>query len=210
MNPRSTAPARRRTTEPPASIEILMIAHAGFGEAVAFVEQMADYANELKHGSAFPWIVSTGTEFEQALQAQCALMLPSAHGPGRGHELPIMGDGTPENKTDFSHLGHNSPFLFGATAGIFWDACYIARDWFRPELNRLSRPGVIHAAPAEKIRWEQSEPLVKKILKILLAPGSPPITPGSVAAAAVEAEKSGHADVAGLQHWPVPCAEDRS
>jgi|HubBroStandDraft_3_1064219.scaffolds.fasta_scaffold227171_2 hypothetical protein len=180
---------------------IHMIAFARRDEARAreFVEEMEQYANQLRPGIARTTIATTRYEFSQALRAVTALMLVSVHGPGSEFSEPVLGDGTPDNRLYLRHLSQRPGFLLGARAGIIWDACYAGQLTFLRELASLSEPGVVHIAPLKEIKLENSKPLTIEMLNALLAPGSPTITHTSVAAAAKAAAPS-----AGIKLWNGP------
>ena len=70
---------------------------------------------------------------------------------------------------------------------MIWDACYAGHPAFRQELARLSSPGVVHIGPLCEIEYDHSVHMTTTILDALLAPGSPPISPEAMAAAAKRA-----------------------
>lgn len=173
----------------PAGAVIHMIAFVGHVEACEFVDEMVKYVNLHGDGIACPTIVTTGDEFLWASRAQVPVMLVSAHGPVTETAELIIGDGT-GNRVCLGSLGWAEPFVFGARAGMVWDACYIGQPAFGSELARLSAPEVTHVAPADKIWWHQSVHMATTIFDTLLAPGSPPITAATFAAAAARTAAS--------------------
>jgi hypothetical protein len=166
-----------------------MIAFARYDEACKFVDKMMKYANRHRDDIAHRTLVTTGDQFTWAAEAQVDVMLVSAHGPGSKLDEPVLGDGN-GNRACLKSLGQTKPFAFGARAGIAWDACYTGQPAFRSELGRLSAPGIAHVAPTGMIRWRHSVHMARKIIDELLAPGSPPVTPASFAAAAAKAAAS--------------------
>ena len=157
---------------PPGTV-IHMIAFAGHDEACEFVDEMVKHVNQYGDGIAHPTIITTGDQFIQASQAQVPVMLVSAHGPASKTAEPVMGDGK-GNRACLRYLGRTEPFLFGARAGIVWDACYTGQPAFRSELARLSAPGVTHVAPADKIWRPHSVYMATTIFDALLAPTAHP------------------------------------
>ena len=73
---------------------------------------------------------------------------------------------------------------------MIWDACYAGRPEFRKEFARLSPPGVVHVGPLGEIEYDDSVHMAATIIDELLAPGAPPVTPASFAAAAAKAAVS--------------------
>jgi hypothetical protein len=173
----------------PVGTVIHMIAFAGHDEACEFVDKMAKYANRRGDRIACTTIVTTGEDFTWAAQAQVPVMLISAHGPASELHEPVIGDGK-GNRIRLRSLGQTEPFAFGARDGIAWDACYTGQPGFRSELPRLCAPGVAHVAPIRKIRWRNSVHMVRKVIAELVAPGCPPVTATSFAAAAAKATAS--------------------
>ena len=186
---------------PPGTV-IHMIAFAGHEEACEFLDEMVKHVNRHGDGIAHPTIVTTGDQFIRASQAQVPVMLVSAHGPGSETAEPVIGDGK-GNRACLRSLGRTEPFVFGARAGIVWDACYTGRPAFRSELARLSAPGAAHVAPVDKIWWPHSVYMARTIFDALLAPGGPPITPASFAAEAANTAAS-----SGIKLWHVPLTGD--
>jgi hypothetical protein len=188
---------------PEPAAQICMIAYASHDQAAAFVQQMAALADTLMPGSAYARVVTTKDVFLLALQTQAVLTVVSVHGPEEQEPAPVIGDGTDANRIGFRELGASS--LSGARAGIIWDACHLAREAFRTEFARLSRPDVVHIAPAGKIEWDDSVHLAETMLSILLASGSPPITPAAASAAAA---KTADSSAIGLEYWRAVQAQE--
>jgi hypothetical protein len=183
---------------PPDTV-IHMIAFAGHDEACKFVGLIVQRANRRSNGSACKTIVTTGSQFTWAAQAQVDVLLVSAHGPASEESRPVLGDAR-GNYACLTALGRQEPFCFGARAGIAWDACYSGQPTFRSELARLSAPGVVHIAPAGEIRWNQSMHMGKALVDELLAPGVTTVTAGEFAAAAARAAASSAIE---LWHGPL-------
>lgn len=196
--PQMPAPAGNGTPAPADGAQIRMIAYAGHEQAAAFVQQMAARANTLSPGSAYPQIVTARDAFLLALQARAALTVVSVHGPKKEEPAPFIGDGSDENRIDFRELGRTAPFLFGARAGMIWDACHLAREAFGTEFARLSRPGVIHIAPAGEIYWDDSVHMAETMLGVLLGSGGSPVTSAAAGAAAARAVDSSAIE---LRYW---------
>jgi hypothetical protein len=186
----------------PAGTAIHMIAFAEHCDAKRFVREMERHANQLRRGVARATIVATKDQFLRALRAETDLMLVSAHGPRAMQHEPVIGDGNEKNRVDLRDLGHVSPFVFGARAGIIWDACYTGcpKFGFVDEFARLSAAGVVHDAPVDEIKWDHSVHLATTILDELMAVAIPPIMPASFAAAAATAAASSQIE---LWHGPL-------
>lgn len=176
----------------PYGTAIRMIAYARHREACRFVSQMTAHIWPFMRSIAWPVIVTTTIvtneeQFKQELQAPAALTLVSAHGPARGTpaaRFSRIGDGTRQNRIEFGKLSRNDFAGFGARAGMIWDACYAGQPQFRQGIAPLSLPDVVHIGPSGEIEYDDSVHMATTILHALLAPGSPPITPDAVAAAA--------------------------
>jgi hypothetical protein len=179
-----------------------MIAFAEHLDAKRFVRKMKRHADQRRRGVAHTTIVKSRDQFLRALQAEADLMLVSAHGPRATLREPVIGDGNPENRVDLRDLGWVNPFRLGARAGIIWDACYTGSPefMFMGEFARLSAADVVHVAPVGQIEWDDSVHIATTLLNELLAVGSPPISPGSVAAAAASAAASSRIE---LWHGPL-------
>ncbi len=119
----ATVAAQLEPLELPPGTAIHMIAFAEHRDANRFVRKMERHANQLRRHVAHTTIVATRDQFLRALQAETDLMLVSAHGPRATQREPLIGDGNLQNRVDLRHLGHASPFVLGARAGIIWDAC---------------------------------------------------------------------------------------
>jgi hypothetical protein len=170
----------------PAGTVVHLIAFAGHDEACEFAGCMVQRANRQQDGIARQTIVTTADQFAWAARARADILLVSAHGPADASGDPVVGDGK-GNRVRLRSLGQQGRFLFGARAGMAWDACYAGQPAFRAELARLSAPGVAHVAPAGKICWNDSLQMARTILDELLEPGSAPVTSASFAAAAATA-----------------------
>jgi hypothetical protein len=175
---------------PVASIH--MIAFEKHADAIRFLGEMQAVATGLYPNADLRIsVVATVADFKAALCMQADLVIVSAH--GQAHErgilfVPGLGDrpvGT--NWLRLSEFGCSTNVRIGARAGIFWDVCNAGRPGFREELEPFLGNPIVHIGVIGQIYYDDSVMIGTEILTTLLAPGSPPITAESVAAAAEKA-----------------------
>ena len=182
-------------------LELHLIGFARYPESILFVENMRDYVRKLRPETRMHLskICSVPVLMEE-LRRPADLVLVSGHGPAfKRRDLfdPFITDdkGVRLRVSDF-------PSKIGARSGIIWDLCNAGRPQFRDALALHLEHEVTNVGVIGLIGCEESKPMVEPILRELLSPESPLISPDTVAAAASVAKSETEYHISIETLWP--------
>jgi hypothetical protein len=179
-----------------ADVVIHLITFDAYETGVEFLERMRKVVIAQRTGAQVHLTkAATAAAFEAALRHPADLVIVSAHGPaykiGEQFEAVLSAGFEDDRWVTLRQFGTSTDARIGARAGIIWDVCNAGRPGFVKELEPLLAWQIASVGVIGLIDDPYSTDIMTKILKELLAPGVPPITPETVKTAAAEARIPG-------------------